>query len=199
VSADGQWWAVTCADLAGPCWISANPTFVRPLVVTPSTPTRTPAPARPTPRPTFTPAPAQPERIGFAPGQERAVRSGPLWANTLKQFVFRAAAGQLPTIRFSSPSPAANFGVVGVADGVVYKAQGDMRREFTFQSPRTQDYLISLLSPVNTTYTLELIVPRPQPTPRPTFTPVPAQPERISFAPGQTSAVRSGVLVGGAA
>jgi hypothetical protein len=195
-SADGQWWAVTCTDLPGPCWISANPTFVRPLVVAKPAPTRTIAP---TPaRPTATPAPAQPERISFAPGQERAVRSGPLWANTFKQYVFRAAAGQLPTLRFNSPSPAASFGIVGAADGVVYKAQGDTRRDFTFQSPRSQDYLVSILAPVNTSYTLELIIPRPapQPTSTPTLIP-PARPERISFGPGQVSAVRSGVLVGG--
>lgn len=208
-SADGQWWAVTCADFAGPCWISANPTFVRPVVVSGPAPTRTPAPQptarptlRPTPLPTNTPAPAQPERINFAPGQERAVRSGPLWANTVKQYIFRASAGQFPTIRLNSPSPAATFGVVGMADGIVYKSQGDMRREWTFQAPRTQDYLISILAPVNTSYTLELIIPRPGPQPTATAQPTvipPARPERINFAPGQVSAVRSGVLVGGAA
>lgn len=206
-SADGQWWAITCPQLSGACWISANPTFVRPLIVLKPSPTRTPAPVRPTatptrtpvyptPRPTSTSAPQQPERIQFAPGQDRAVRSGPLWANTLQQYVFRAAAGQFATIRFNSPSPAASFGIVGVSDGLVYKAQGDMRRDFTFQVPVTQDYLISLLAPVNTSFTLELIIPRSGPTPVPTVQPAP---ERISFAPGQISAVRSGVLPDGVA
>jgi len=206
-SADGWWWAVICSGQAVPCWISANPTFVRPVEAVSPTPTRVPPTPTRVPRPTATPVPAQPERISFAPGQERAVRSGPLWANTVKQFVFRAAAGQFATIRLNSPSPAASFGVVGVADGVVYKAQGDMRRDWTIQLPRTQDYLISILAPVNTSYTLELIIPRPGP--QPTWTPTrvpptavptmvpPGRPERISFGPGQVSAVRSGVLAGG--
>ncbi len=203
VSPDGWWWAVICAGQAVPCWISANPTFVRPVEAVSPTPTRVPPTPTRVPRPTATPVPAQPERIDFAPGQERAVRSGPLWANTVKQFVFRAAAGQFATIRLNSPSPAATFGVVGVTDGVVYKAQGDMRRDWTIQLPRTQDYLISILAPVNTSYTLELIIPRPGP--QPTWTPTrvpptvvpPGRPERISFAAGQVSAVRSGVLAGG--
>ena len=31
VSADGQWWAIPCPATPGTCWISANPTFVRPV------------------------------------------------------------------------------------------------------------------------------------------------------------------------
>jgi hypothetical protein len=198
VSADGQWWAVACPTIAGTCWISANPTFVRP-VTTPGV-TATPAPVHPTatPRPIYPtatplpPLPPQPERIQFAPGQERAVRSGPLWANTVRQFVFFAAAGQTPTVRFSSPSPAASLWIVGLQDGVVYKPQGNPSRDFTFLAPRSQDYLISLVAPVNTSFTLELIIPRPGPTPT-----VQPSPERISFGAGQTTAVRSGVLPSG--
>ncbi len=210
VSADGQWWAITCQNAGGICWISANPTFVRPLIVSnpvatatatavPPTPWPTPWPTvRPTlpPPPSPTPAPSQPERIQFAPGQERAVRSGPLWTNTVKQFVFFAAAGQTPTLRFNSPSPAASMGIIGLADGVVYKPQSSTGRDFTFRAARSQDYLISLLAPVNTSYTLELLIPRSGPTPQPTAQP---SPERISFAPGQVTAVRTGLLVNGAA
>jgi hypothetical protein len=201
VSADGQWWAVACPTLAGTCWISANPTFVRPLDGPQPAATATPAPLHPTatPIPVYptatrlppTPAP-HPERIQFAPGQERAVRSGPLWANTVRQFVFFAAAGQTPTVRFSSPSPAASFWIVGLQDGVTYKAQSNPSRDFTFLAPRSQDYLISLVAPVNTSFTLELIIPGPQPPPT-----VQPSPERISFGPGQTTAVRSGVLPAG--
>ena len=207
VSADGQWWAIPCPATPGTCWISANPTFVRPVsgsqpvvtatatVVYPTPTRRPPTPVPPTPVP-------QPERIQFAPGQEHAVRSGPLWANTVRQFVFYAAAGQTPTVRFNSPSPAASFWIVGAQDGVIYKPQGNPSRDFTFVAPRSQDYLISMVAPVNTSFSLELIIPRPGPTPAPTLQPtvqptVPAQPERISFGPGQTSAVRSGTLPSG--
>ncbi|MFN8470273.1 MAG: hypothetical protein U0X20_32260, partial [Caldilineaceae bacterium] len=214
VSADGQWWAVPCPSTGGTCWISANPTFVRPVggvppvataTATPVYPTATPLPPTPTRRPP-TPVPPtivpQPERIQFAPGQERAVRNGPLWANTVRQFVFYAAAGQTPTVRFNSPSPAASFWIVGAQDGVVYKPQGNPSRDFTFLAPRSQDYLISMVAPVNTSFILELIIPRPGPTPLPTLTPtaqptVQPAPERISFDPGQTSAVRSGTLQAG--
>ena len=215
VSADGQWWAVPCPATAGTCWISANPTFVRPVggvppvataTAAPVYPTATPLPPTPTRRPPTpvppTPVP-QPERIQFAPGQERAVRSGPLWANTVRQFVFYVAAGQTPTVRFNSPSPAASFWIVGTQDGVVYKPQGNPSRDFTFLAPRSQDYLISMVAPVNTSFTLELIIPRPGPIPTPTLQPtlqptvqptVQPMPERITFGPGQTSAVRSGVV-----
>jgi hypothetical protein len=201
VSADGQWWAVACPTLAGTCWISANPTFVRPLDGQQPAPTATPAPVYPTAtrvpvHPTATrlpPTPVpQPERIQFAPGQERAVRSGPLWANSVRQFVFFAAAGQTPTVRLSSPSPAASFWIVGLQDGVTYKAQGNPSRDFTFLAPRSQDYLIAIVAPVNTSFTLELIVPGPQPPPT-----VQPSPERISFGQGQTTAVRSGTLPAG--
>jgi hypothetical protein len=190
VSADGQWWAIPCPVASGTCWISANPTFVRPLDGPPPAITATPVPAYTTPTPlppvypTATPLPAQPERIQFAPGQERAVRSGPLWANTVRQFVFYAAAGQTPTVRLSSPSPAASFWIVGMRDGVIYKSQGNPSRDYTYLAPLSQDYLISIVAPVNTSFTLELIMPRPGPTPQPTVQPAP---ERISFGPGQTS------------
>jgi hypothetical protein len=221
VSPDGQWWAVTCTLLTTPCWISANPTFVRPVVTSGVPVTVTPTPQHPTPTPLPppthvppTPVP-QPERIQFAPGQERAVRSGPLYANTVRQFVFLAGAGQTPTVRFSSPSPAASLGIVGLFDGVVYKPQSSTDRNFTFVAPRTQDYLISLIAPVNTSFVLELIIPRPGPTPTllpptvvpptvvpptlppptiPPTIPPPGPVERISFAPGEDSAVRSGTL-----
>jgi hypothetical protein len=202
VSADGQWWAIPCPVASGTCWISANPTFVRPLDGPPPAITATPVPAYTTPTPlppvypTATPLPAQPERIQFAPGQERAVRSGPLWANTVRQFVFYAAAGQTPTVRLSSPSPAASFWIVGMRDGVIYKSQGNPSRDYTYLAPLSQDYLISIVAPVNTSFTLELIMPRPGPTPQPTVQPAP---ERISFGPGQTSAVRSGELPNGIA
>jgi hypothetical protein len=212
VSPDGQWWAVTCALLPTPCWISANPTFVRPVVtsgvpvtVTPTRQHPTPTPLPPPTRVPPTPVP-QPERIQFAPGQERAVRSGPLYANTVRQFVFLAGAGQVPTVRFSSPSPAASFGIVGLFDGVVYKPQSSTGRDFSFVAPRTQDYLISIIAPVNTSFVLELIIPRPGPTPTlvpptivpptlpPPTIPPPGPAERIRFAPGEDSATRSGTL-----
>ncbi|MCB0054440.1 MAG: hypothetical protein KDE24_33385, partial [Caldilinea sp.] len=123
--------------------------------------------------PTSTPPPAPPERISFAPGQSSAVRSGPLYANTPRQFIFGAAAGQTARILLSSPSPAANFSVRGVSDGVTYKSMGDPAREWSFTLPVSQDYLITIQAPVNTSFSLELIIPPATP---PTATPTATAP-----------------------
>ena len=157
---------------------------------------RAPTPANYTLELTISPLPTPPpvpERIVFEPGSYSAVRSGPLYANTVKQYIFNARAGQTARILFASPSPAANFAVQGVNDGVIYKALANSAREWSFVLPSTQDYLISILAPVNTSYQLELtITPTSAPTPTPTPTP-----ERISFATGEDSAVRSGTVQAG--
>ncbi len=136
-----------------------------------------------------TPPPGPPERISFAPGADTAIRNGSLSANTPKQYIFRAQAGQTAQVSLSATSSTANFSVEGVSDGNIYKPMDDMARVFSFTLPRTQDYLITLLSPTSTSYRLELYVPT---TPVPTPPPEPA--ERISFSPGSDSAVRGGPL-----
>lgn len=200
VSADGQWWAVTCSLGATPCWIGANPTFVRPVgqppVVT-NTPlppaTNTPLPpSTNTPRPTL--APVYPIRINFAPGQSSAVVRAPIAPFEAPQYVLFAQAGQTLHILVTSPSPTTNFSVRGVNDGVLYKSAQDGRREWSTVLPRSQDYLITLSTAVNTSFVMEVSIP-PAPQP-PTATPTqpPVAPERINFAPGQSSAVRSDAL-----
>jgi hypothetical protein len=120
------------------------------------------------------PGPA--ERISFAPGQDSAVRSGPLAANQYKRYVFKGMAGQTATIVLSSPSPSASFSVVGASDGIPYKTMGSSALSFTFTLPLTQDYLISILATVNTSYSLVLTIPpvlgpTPEPTAEPTLLP----------------------------
>jgi hypothetical protein len=124
------------------------------------------------PTPTVVP-PGPPERISFAPGQDSAMRSGPLAANQYKRYVFGGLQGQTATIVVSSPSPSTYFTVVGVSDGIPYKSQGSSAMSFTFTLPMTQDYLISLAASVNTSYSLVLTIPPivgPTPIP-PTATP----------------------------
>jgi hypothetical protein len=120
----------------------------------------------PTPTPTVSPLPA--ERITFAPGQDSAMRSGPLARNQYKRYIFSGMAGQTATIVVSSPSPSTFFTVVGVTDGIPYKSQGSSAMSFTFTLPLTQDYLISLAATVNTSYNLVLTIP---PLASPTTTP----------------------------
>ncbi|HAJ35431.1 MAG TPA: hypothetical protein DCL15_07035, partial [Chloroflexi bacterium] len=129
ISADGQWWAVTCSLSANPCWIGANPTFVRP-VGQPPIATNTPRPpATNTPRPT--PAPVYPIRIQFAPGQSATVVSAPISPWQTPQYVLFAQGGQTLHILMTSPSPTTNFTVRGVSDGVLYKPAQDGRREWS--------------------------------------------------------------------
>ncbi|MFO7634415.1 MAG: hypothetical protein R6W76_17835 [Caldilinea sp.] len=185
ISADGQWWAVTCSLGAQPCWIGANPTFVRPITEPPA-----PAPTSTT-HPTATPLPpTYPIRINFGPGQSSAVVSGPVGPLQTPQYVIFAQATQTLHILVTSPSPTTNFSVRGVSDGVLYKSAQDPLREWSMMVPRSQDYLITLSAGVNTSFVLEVSI---LPVPR-TPTPAPVTPERIDFAPGATSAVRSGSL-----
>ncbi|HAJ35432.1 MAG TPA: hypothetical protein DCL15_07040, partial [Chloroflexi bacterium] len=138
--------------------------------------------------------PLAPERINFAPGQITAVRSDVLPASQFKQYVFRAMAGQEARLLLNSPGGQANFAVQGVSDGITYKSLADSAREFSFTLPRTQDYLVSLNGPAFVNYTLELTIPPAGPPPTATPTLPPVAPERINFAPGATSAVRSAAL-----
>ena len=102
--------------------------------------------------PTPTAAPVTPERITFPPGATSAARSGSLWANTPRAYVFGAAAGQTARIRFNSPSPAAAFAVRGVSDGVQYKYMADPARDWSFTLPLNQDYLSTIQAPVSYTH-----------------------------------------------
>ncbi|MBW7884225.1 MAG: hypothetical protein H3C34_16600 [Caldilineaceae bacterium] len=180
VSADGQWWAVRCSQSAAPCWIGANPTFVRPVKLPAAS-----GPAVAPPPPTATPQPpAYPTRINFAPGQTSAIVRGYVGPYDRPQYIFYAFAGQDARVVIDSPSPTTSFAVRGVADGVLYKSLADPARQFALTLPRTQDYLITVAASVNTSFIVELFV-SPLPTP-------PPSPERISFGPGEEMAVRSG-------
>ncbi len=129
-----------------------------------------------------TPTPARPERILFAPGAIRATRDGSLWAHTPRTYLFGAMAGQTAQIRFTSPSPAASFAVKGSSDGVLYKSMTEPSREWRWLLPTTQEYLITVQAPVNTSFTLELTIP-PAPTATPTEEPTAAPTVAPTVAP----------------
>jgi hypothetical protein len=75
----------------------------------------------------------------------------------------------------------ANFGIMGVADGVPYKRLVNEDRQFSFILPRTQDYLINVAAPEGSAdYALTVaVVNVPEPPP--------AEPIRIQFQPGAIS------------
>ncbi len=127
---------------------------------------------------------APPQRITFAPGQTTAQVTGTAAAGQSPQYVFNAAAGQNVRIILISAASAANFTVSGVTDGMIYKPGTDASRDWTRDLAVTQDYLITVFSPVPVTFTLQIILQSLQPAP----------PERLTFLPGQSVITPSGSL-----
>jgi hypothetical protein len=124
------------------------------------------------------------QRINFAPGQTSAQVSGTAGSGQSPQYVFSANGGQQVRIVVISPGNVANFGVTGVTDGVIYKSPADPTRDWTFTLPTSQDYQITVSASSTVNFTLQIFLLNPQPP----------QTERITFAPGQSTQVRSGNL-----
>jgi hypothetical protein len=64
-----------------------------------------------------------------------------------KDYLVRASAGQQMTVAIVSRDDAANFSIVGLADGVPYKHIVNEDRMFSFVVERTQDHLITVMAP----------------------------------------------------
>ena len=124
------------------------------------------------------------QRINFAPGQTSAQVNGTAGVGQSPQYVFFANGGQQVRIVVISPGNIANFGVTGVTDGVTYKSPTDPTRDWTFMLPTSQDYQITVSAGSSVNFTLQVFLLNPQPP----------QTERITFAPGQSSQVKSGNL-----
>ena len=124
------------------------------------------------------------QRINFAPGQTSAQVNGTAGVGQSPQYVFFANGGQQVRIVVISPGNIANFGVTGVTDGVTYKSPTDQTRDWTFMLPTSQDYQITVSAGSSVNFTLQVFLLNPQPP----------QTERITFAPGQSSQVKSGNL-----
>jgi hypothetical protein len=140
--------------------------------------------------PTATPPPGV-ERIRFAPNTTSATVYGTLYPGQPRQYVLAARAQQSMTVRTSSSGPF-RLTIMG-ADGAIL-GYVDANQSLTVYLPRTQDYYLYLEAPSGGTaanYTLQVSVVGS--TAPPTATPRPQQQtQRISFAPGATSATVSG-------
>jgi hypothetical protein len=125
-----------------------------------------------------------PKRIQFAPGSTSASLSGTLAANTIDQYVLRVLAGQTLSVNVSSTQAKMLLSIAG-ADGQPYKTMGAGTSNFSFVVPATQDYFIAIATETGTpaNYTVQVTIP-----------PLSAEPTRISFAPGGTSAMVQGTL-----
>jgi hypothetical protein len=167
--------------------------FSRGSVVTPvpsATPASTQA-AAPTAMPTTITNPTAtqasgntPERIEFAPGATSATVTGQLQASGSKEYVLRALGGQTLDVTMSFTEGRAILAVWG-EDGNVLLSDHAEVSNFHGVLPTTQDYHILLKGRPNerTVYSLAVSVPSPT-----------SGFERITFAPGTTSATLSGQL-----
>ncbi len=119
--------------------------------------------------------PAGSKRILFAPGATSAAVQGNLTAGGSQQYYLRVRAGQILIVEADSPQ-AIQMAVQG-ADGTVLKANSSADF-FRGVVPITQDYVVTLTAgSQGSAYNLTVTVP-----------------ERISFAPGATSATVHGNL-----
>ncbi len=125
------------------------------------------------------------ERIQFASGATRAVRTGTVQDPTVKEYVLRALKGQTMLVELISSDASANLGIIGLSDGVPYKRLAVAGTVFEMVLPMTQDYLIQVMTPNRTPVSYELLVEIPA-------APTQSAPERIRFAPGAVSATVSG-------
>lgn len=140
------------------------------------------------------------ERISFDPGAISATRSGALSSGEFKEYVLTASAGQrmhVQTVGYNAP---VQF-TIRAPGGAVWPGEALGAGVYIFATevilPSSGDYEVTLSVPPDagaTRYDVVFTVDRARPTPPP----VPAQPpEQVRFAPGATSAQRSGLLPSG--
>jgi hypothetical protein len=84
------------------------------------------------------------ERIQFKPGATVGSVQSVVASPAAKVYLVRASGGQRMTVAIVSRNDAANFSIVGLADGVPYKRVIFEDRMFSFVLERTQDYLITV-------------------------------------------------------
>lgn len=90
-----------------------------------------------------TPPPPQGQRIQFSPGATVASLQDRVSDTGSRIYLVRALAGQTMRISLTSANPDANFSVVGVTDGQLYKRVEVGEPWFTFVLPSAQDYRIT--------------------------------------------------------
>lgn len=157
----------------------------------PPTPLPTASPtSMPMPLPAMTPTPGDgssaenPTRIVLEPGQTGTKIEATIAERETDYYVLRAQEGQVMSVEITSPNNDVLLSVVS-EDGTPLKRYQNGPPDWTRQLPATQDYFIHAVSVgPSTSYTLRVSV---EPLGADTA-------ERVEFAPGVTSATRSGTL-----
>jgi hypothetical protein len=113
-----------------------------------------------------------------------AIQPGFATNNTPLIYTFFGAAGETVVINLDTLGAGVNFEFAGSSNNQVYKSLSNPQRQFTFVLPLSQEYRITVFnsSSVGAVFTL-------------TVTRTPGgggQPQRINFAPGQTTAEVTG-------
>lgn len=133
------------------------------------------------------PAPADaPQRITFGPGQTSATVNGQVRPDRQARYVLRANAGQLLVLSLSGqPINTVDVTVSG-PDGAVLSTARDPLFGLVTDLPASGDYTLMLSTAWSTgaTYVMDVVIPPPPA----------AEPARIAFATGATSAMVSGGL-----
>jgi len=138
-------------------------------------------PPPPPPPPILPTAQTGAVRIRFASGATSATVDGQIQQNQRVDYILRALQNQMMLTSVYSPNDNVFLGVIGQTDGISLIHTSAGSTTFTGVLPGTQDYRISLISPVqNSSYTLQVIIP-----------------SRIKFAHGAISAELNGFLLGG--
>jgi hypothetical protein len=130
--------------------------------------------------PPVNPPPVSAPRLSFLPGATSATLDGVINRGASLDYLVSAQGGQTMLASVYSPNDDVYLGIMGVSDGIplLYPAAGQV--QFNGKLPTTQDYLVTLVSPVErTNFTLQIIIPA-----------------RIQFAPGAISASLPGNLQG---
>lgn len=89
-------------------------------------------------------------RIQFNAGATVGSVQSAVTSPATKDYLVRASAGQWMTVAIVSRNSAANFSIVGLADGVPYKHIVNEDRLFSFVVERTQDHLVTVQVPAGT-------------------------------------------------
>lgn len=132
--------------------------------------------------------PTDATRINFDPGTTSATINGSIAERATDFYVLQAQAGQVMSVDITSPNNNVLLTVVG-EDGTPYKRYQNGPPSWSYTLPATQDYYIEAVSVGPATdYTLRVWI---EPLDNS------GSAERVEFAPGETSASRSGALAEG--